>query len=426
MKKNISKKIISIILVGCMTLTFCGCDKKQKKIEEPKNLAENTKKIEVEGKNIDQDFIESMADFSVNLFRESYKEKEEDKVNYLISPESVMLAMAMATNGANGETRKEMEQVLGGELSIDDLNQYLYTYGTKHTDSKDIKFNIANSIWLRDEENLKVEDGFLSSVNNYYNGEVYKEAFDDSTVEKINQWVDSKTNGMIKKLLEKIDDDMVMYIINAIAFEAEWMNEYKDAQINEDGRFTNYQGQEEKVCMLHSTENIYICDENSQGFIKKYKGGEFGFMAILPNEDVTVEEYIQGMTGEDYVELFENQSNPDVFVDMPEFTYEYDMELKEVFGTLGVKKAIAEGADFSNMFTDEEVYIDTILHKTYIEVSRQGTKAAAVTAIGMKTESAMEAPEIKYVILDRPFIYAIVDMETGLPVFMGVVNSVAK
>ncbi len=426
MNKRIKKRIISIFLIGSVCIGLYGCGKEPKKVDEPQNLAANATEIQVDGKAVDEAFVESMADFSVNLFKESYKAKEEDKINYLISPESVMLAMAMATNGAGGETRKEMEQVLGGTLSIEDLNRYLYTYAGKHGDSEQVEFNIANSIWLKDEEGLEVQKEFLSAVNSYYDGEVYKEAFDDETVAKINQWVDTKTNGMIKKLLEKIEKDMVMYIINAIAFEAEWKEEYKDSQINEDGKFTNYQGKEETVNMMHSGENIYICDDNAQGFIKPYKGGEYGFMAILPNEGISVDEYISDMTGDDYISLFENRSFPDVYVDMPEFTYEYEMDLKEVFGTLGVKKAIAEGADFTNMFPEGGVYIDTILHKTYIEVNRQGTKAAAVTAVGMKTESAMEVTEIKYVILDRPFIYAIVDMENGLPVFMGVVNSIAK
>ncbi len=218
-----------------------------------------------------------------------------------------------------------------------------------------------------------------------------------------------------------------MYLINALAFEGEWETKYEKDQVNENGSFTNHQGTAETVAMLNSTESQYITGDHVTGFVKNYEGGDYAFLALLPEEDTAVADFIASMDGEVFLELYDNRSYQDVLVQIPEFTYDYDTELSETLSGMGMTEAFTEAADFSRMAQTDTglLYINRVLHKTHIEVDRAGTKAAAVTAVEMTNEAAMLEPEeTPTVYLNRPFVYAIIDTETGLPIFLGSVNTI--
>ncbi len=424
--KKFYKKMTAYALVFCLMLINCGCGKKE--TSDARNLTSGISRQTVNGKEPDEDFIYATADFSINLFKASAMADLKEGKNVLISPESLVSALSMTANGAKGDNLRQMEQVIANGMDIAEYNRYMYTYNSRLAESKDIKFNIANSIWIKDKQDeIQVKDGFLQICSSYYNSEAYKASFDDSTVSDINLWVDEKTNHMIPTILTEIPEGVVMYLINALAFEGAWEVPYEDEQVNENGKFTNYQGLLQDVNMLESTESYYVCDEAAEGFIKNYLGGEFAFMAILPKDENGLSEYISNMSGETFVNLYNNKSNEDVIVNLPEFSYEYGTELSEALKSMGMEDAFSEIADFSGMASTGTgtLYINRVLHKTFIQVDREGTKAAAVTAVEMCCESvAIEEKPPKQVILDRPFIYAIIDTQTGLPVFMGAVNSI--
>ena len=173
-----------------------------------------------------------------------------------------------------------------------------------------------------------MNEDFLQTDKNYYQADAYYAAFDDRTTKEINQWINKNTNGMIPSLLDgPIADDIVLYLINALAFEGTWDTPYEDSQITEDASFTNYAGEPETVAMLHSTEDYYIHDEHATGFLKNYKGSSFAFLALLPEEGMTPEDYAATLTGEDYLTMFRNRETRDVIVQMPEFTYDYTLSL---------------------------------------------------------------------------------------------------
>lgn len=450
MKRRQMRSIIAITLAVGMTLAACGCSKREgddvqttqpeQGQEQMNSLTDNITAEPVSGKPIDDRFVNAAADYSVDLFKRSVREDVEECKNVLISPESVLNALAMTANGADGETLAEMEQVISGSagIPIDEFNSYMLTYNGDLEKEKNVKFNIANSIWIRDsEDEIRVNDRFLQTDKNYYDAEVFLRAFDDSTVGEINGWVNEKTDGMIDKLLDSISRDAMLYLINAVAFEGEWETPYEDAQIREDVSFTNASGEQESVTMLSGSENIYVRDGQATGFIKNYKGGKYAFMALLPNENISLEDYISGMTGESFINMYQDRSYEEVIVQLPEFSYEYEKELNDTLSDMGMAGAFKESADFSKMAetetdTDTETETDTghlfigkVLHKTFIQVDRHGTKAAAVTSVEIDNLAlAIEQP--KMVILDRPFVYAIVDTDTGLPIFLGAVSSVSQ
>lgn len=200
------------------------------------------------------------------------------------------------------------------------------------------------------------------------------------------------------------------------------MTQYSDYQVQKD-TFTNADGTKRPVNMLSSMESLYLKDSQATGVMKLYEGGEFAFVGILPNQGISAEDYLKDMTGDSFIRLIKSQNSERVLTKIPEFSYDYKTEMKPALQALGISKAFTVDADFSRM-TKEDVYIENVLHKTHIELDKYGTKAAAVTAVKVAKSSAPtnQSPP-KEVYLNRPFIYSIVEIKTGLPVFMGVVNT---
>ena len=257
-----------------------------------------------------------------------------------------------------------------------------------------------------------------------YGAQAYKAAFDDQTLKDINNWVKDHTDGMIDSILNQIDEDAVMYLINALVFDAEWQHVYDKSDVYK-GKFTNIGGIEKQVDMMHSEETVYLQDENAIGFMKPYSGSKYNFAVLLPNEGIDIYEYIAGLTGESLMETLSTPQLGMVMATLPKFSYEYELTMNDVLKELGMPSAFSGStADFSKMAQSSRgnIYIGDVLHKTFISVDELGTKAGAITKVQMNDESA---PMSEWVVtLNRPFIYMIIDNETNLPVFIGTVMDV--
>lgn len=418
-QKHIFLSLMGLILVCAMTLNLTGCAVEV----QAANLMEGIEAGKVTGKDTDDAFASSYADFSLELFKKTVTENE----NSLISPLSVMLALAMTANGADTQTKAEMETLLGGEISLGELNEYLYSYVKNLPSGDKYKLGIANSIWFRDNENaLTVEKDFLQTNADYYNASAYKSAFDDQTVKDINNWVKDKTDGMIGSIVDQIDPYTIMYLINALVFDAEWDTVYDEDSVD-DGSFTAYDGTIRNVKMMSSVENKYIDDGKATGFIKNYKDGKYAFVALLPNTDISLDEYIASLTGEGFISMIKNAESLSVETKMPKFSYDYKIVMNDALKALGMPTAFdVANADFSKLGHSSygNIYIGEVLHKTYILVNEIGTRAGAVTKVEMKFSSA---PLNDYTVtLDRPFVYAIIDTATNLPIFIGTVTDITE
>ena len=411
------KRLIAILLVLAMALGMTACSQ----------VSANDLMKDVPAKAVDvlpdmDAGAAAAADFGVRLFKTSIEEGE----NTLISPLSVLYALAMTANGADGETLAQMEQVLG--MGVDNLNSYMLAYLDLLPESKDYKMSLANSIWFKDDPNFAVEQSFLQTNADYYGAGAYKAAFDEGTRNDINNWVKEHTDGMIPEIIDEIPDEAIMYLVNALAFDAKWADEYEEHQIRE-GRFTMEDGTRQDVDMMHSEEYTYLEDDLATGFIKYYKDRKYAFVAMLPNEGVSVSQYVDSLTGEHLRELLNNPQDLTVFASIPKFETEYDIEMSEVLQEMGMTDAFDwRVADFSRLGTYNvdgmNICINRVLHKTFISVSEQGTRAGAATAVEMVAEGAMEIVEFKEVVLDRPFVYMLIDCETNLPFFIGTMMNV--
>lgn len=387
------------------------------------NLSESVKSDEVTGKELDDTFIQSQTGFYLNLFQQA--EKTNPDKNVLVSPYSAVQALGMTANGADGSTKAEMEQTLGG-LPMETLNQYLYTQRTSQPNSEYCKLSTANSIWFRDdEERIKVHADFLQTNADYYSADAFKAPFDDTTVKDINSWCEEKTDGMIPELLEEIDGSAVMYLINAVVFDAKWSSPYNPEWDVKEADFTTWDGTVQKVQMMYSSnEYYYLEDEYATGFYKYYRGGDYAFAALLPEEGLSVDDYISSLTAESLQNTLSNPVNIETHTAMPKFSYDYDITLNQALQEMGMPEAFTGAANFSKMAIANGLFIGKVLQKTHIDVDEEGTKAAAVTVVEMNDGCELEEPEYKEVVLDRPFVYMIVDMHTHLPVFMGALKTV--
>ena len=253
--------------------------------------------------------------------------------------------------------------------------------------------------------------------------------FGKGTADEINDWIDEHTNHMIKDAIDTLDADTVMVLVNAICFEGEWAEEYEDSQVSE-SFFTSADGSSKEAMFLHDTSSAYYETDKATGFIKYYKGGQYAFLAILPtDESISANEFAKNFTAEDYEEFINSVSNDYVVVSkMPEFESDFDIDLNDTIAGLGADSIFAPStADLSGMAGNPgDIYVSKIIHKTHIEVDRQGTRAAAATIVMETCGCVMEedVPEYRYVECDRPYAYAIVDVETMAPVFIGTVNSI--
>lgn len=401
---------------------------------DKKSVAENARATEENKENDESassDILEKLpedarpiTDFGVALLQNAVKGEAKDK-NILVSPLSILMALAMTANGAEGETKAQMDAVLGEQL-----NTYLRDYRAALPYGDEYKLHLANAIWFKEDEKLQVKESFLRTNAEYFDAAMYKAAFNETTVKDINQWVEYHTDGMIQKILDQITPEAALYLVNALSFDAEWSTIYKENEIRP-GEFTKEDGSVQQVELMYSTEERYLEDELATGFLKYYHGDKYAFVALLPKEGISVDEYVAGLIGEHLETLLANPSVEEVQVRIPKFETEYSAELNDMLMQMGMVDAFdREKADFSAMATvppEWNLSISKVLHKTFISVDERGTRAGAATVVQMDcTTSSIGWKEPKKVYLNRPFVYMIIDCEMEEPVFIGTMMDVEK
>ena len=407
--------LLAAVLVLSLCLTSCGKAVPAKAAE----LTKNFQRTATDPGAVTSGFTKAFSNFSFDLFSAAVQNGKGGK---LISPLSAMLCLSLIANGAENETLAEMESVLG--LPVEELNKALYAYTQSLMNEKDSKMALANAVWFRNTDRLAVKDTFLQTLADWYQAEAYAAPFDDSTLKDLDNWASEHTDGMIRKMLDKpfTPNDM-MVLVNALVFDAKWETPYENTQVR-DWHFTGSSGHVATVQGLFSDENVYLEAAGIKGVAKLYKNGGYYFVGLLPtDEKQSLQDFVSGLTGEKWQSLWENRSHEQVNTMIPEFKTEDKTELNELLKSLGMQKMFTDNAEFLPMaaYEGESLHVSEVVQKTYLELDRHGTKAAAITWGIMDNKSA--APiQLKEVYLDRPFVYMIVDAGSGLPLFIGSVE----
>ncbi len=426
-----SKKDIRIITgVMAASLIFSGCSvnlKKDKPLKDNPKIKTEINLDKVAETQYNRDLMEKeYRRFSLDLLNQTIKDADGEG-NVMVSPASVMMALDMVAAGAKGDTLKQLTDLFAKGQGP--LNQQAYAAALmdKINGSKDVEFTCANAVW--NNEKL-LGDGintrYVDYIKETFLAEYKAEAFGKDTADEINKWADEHTKHMINKIINDLDPDAAMILVNAICFDSKWENEYEDYQVNT-GKFTKADGSTQDVMFLSDETRDYFETDKATGFMKAYKGGEYAFLAILPKDgSISANAFAKDFTAEDYEKFIKSASTEwDVYSKMPEFKSDFELTMNDTLKTLGAGDVFDENkADLSGIAGEPgDLFVSKVIHKTHIEVDRTGTKAAAVTAVSVETASA-EPPEFKTVNCDRPFVYAIVDVKTMTPIFIGTVNEV--
>ena len=363
--------------------------------------------------------------FNIKLIKSTIK-----KENYLISPYSIEIALNMLKEGANGNTKDEIEKVLP--------NRKISDISIKN------RVNIANSLFIKDKYKNTIKKDFKIALVDSYDSEVLYDEF--KTPDVINEWVNKKTDGMIKKIINKMDDNFVLGVANAIAVDVEWAKQF-DCNDTTKEKFTKDNGKTINVEMMHNSYTTdsykYLESKDAKGIIIPYKsydsktgkidydnGRNLEFIGILPNK--SVDEYIKDLTEDSLNNLIKSASGAsstyEIKLSLPRFKYEYSVDnFKDSLVKLGIKDAFDQyNADFSGIMKksdmDDNLYVGTAIHKTYIDLNEKGTKAAAVTFFGIDSYAALpQDKEIVNIEFNRPFVYMIRDAKTKEMLFFGAV-----
>lgn len=384
----------------------------------------------------DEQFIRGFTEFSLGLLNKAVAADREngEMGNILISPDSVATALAMTENGAYGTTLKEMEDTLAFGVSSDDYNSYLSGINRRLMASDANIYTVSNSIWAR-EGMVDVRKDFLQKNKDYHDAQFFLAPFDDQTVKDMNNWVYNKSRNMIDKIIDTLSKDARMVLINTVAFEGQWTKPFScslDEKDKED--FKAWDGTKQKVTMLKDCDDYqYLELAGGKGFVKYYgkdfKNSQIAFVGLLPPEGMDADEYLQSMDASSFMESWKNKKSKRINVTLPKFSYDYGTDMGDILQEMGMPTAFTDDADFSKMAdpTPETpaLKISKVLHKTHIELDEKGTKAAAATAVVMEKATAIFGDEPLKLRFDRPFVYALVDTETGIPLFIGEVRTVS-
>jgi serpin B len=359
--------------------------------------------------------VEADNEFGIDMFNLI---AENEDGNFNISPLSVSLALAMTYNGARTETKVAMEEALRVSGFTNEEINHAYKSLVEVLTKTDplVTLEIAQSIWYR--EDRTVLDDFKTVNQTYYDAEVNALDFGRSdALDIINGWIEDKTNDKIQDMIKLIDPSHVMFLINAIYFNGEWKKQFKKENTFK-GDFTRADGSVMKVDMMSKSDSARVLyEENFSAIELPYGKGNFNMVALVPSEGKNCDDILPELTAENWKNWMASMNKiHDLKIWLPKFKAEYEIRLNDVLAAMGMGIAFEGGhADFSGINGNRELYIDYVQHNTFIDVNEKGTEAAAATVVAMKEFAAMPM----FFKVDKPFIYAITEKETGAILFIG-------
>ena len=371
----------------------------------------------------DSPLMAATNDFAFRLFDQLAQ--HDAGANRFCSPVSIAIALAMATNGARGQTQKAMAKTLGiDKLDLQGVNQgYAALLGGLTSLDPKVETNVANSLWVSADAEVKPE--FVETGQTAYQAEIRTIKFDGKAAEVINEWVEQKTNRRIKRLLSANDlpPTTLMALLNAIYFKGAWTRAF-EAKLTRDGDFTNADGSKQKAKLMRQSGKFgYFSDEQMQIVRLPYGAKRTSMVIVLPQPEVKIDEFARGLTAERWSQWTRPLMSREGNVVLPRFKVEYEIMLNDVLSAMGMEIAFSDQADFSGMFVKDNATISAVKHKAFVEVNEEGTEAAAATAVVMAKTLSLGPGPFRFV-ADRPFFYAIQDGETGAILFMGILASV--
>ncbi|HRX10990.1 MAG TPA: serpin family protein [Draconibacterium sp.] len=369
--------------------------------------------------------IEADNTFGLEIFQKIRENSAEE--NVMISPLSISVALAMAYNGADNATKTEMEKTLKlFGLTPEEINaSYKQLIEALQSVDEKVVFELANAIFYKN--GFAVKPDFLNINGNNYDAEVSSLDFNSpSAVETINNWVATKTHDKILSIIDQLNPDDRMVLLNAVYFNGIWTTEF-EKEGTKLHNFTKNNGESIEVPMMNKEDKLeYISNSLFKAVKLPYGKGQYNMIVMLPAEDKNSQNIIDALSA-DNLTKWENEFKTEdhVVVTMPRFKFSFETSLNEVLNEMGMQKAFSGQADFSKITDQEDLFISSVRHKSFIDVNENGTEAAAVTSITFTNTSAGPGDTVQkiYFTVDKPFVFAITEKDTGAIIFMGEVQN---
>jgi len=416
--------MLVLLIVGIMLASGCINVEKVSSTSSPLSNTDNKTSSTViqhtDNEDLKCKIATSNNNFAFNLYHELLKKEEG---NIFLSPYSILTALSMVYEGAEGATREEMREVL--HLPEDDLERregfrsIILSITNPASDAYILK--TANALWI--QKGYPVREDYIDVISKYYLAEVRELNFSEDpegSREIINGWVEEQTNRRITNLIPPgaINELTRLVVTNAIHFKANWLNRFKP-QDTYNGTFTLISGEKVKVEMMHQTNRFsYTETEEFQALEMPYEDNRLSMLIILPKENKIsmlekklTPEFIENILGSMKVEK--------VDVAIPKFSFESAYILNDLLQEMGMREAFTGNADFSGITGKKGLMISTVVHKTFIKVAENGTEAAAATGVVMTLAAPPSEERPKVFKADHPFVFLIRDRETGAILFIG-------
>lgn len=423
-----------IITISCILMMMVGCGKSS---EVESTISFGDESIVLEKNNLEDlslNIAPPITELGIKMMNRIIKDHSE--TNILISPLSLSIALEMLHNGTEGDTKEEILCVIGRKNEsmgvpndalegMNDENKVLLTYLNNKNDDE-LKVTVANSMWMRDD--MTFQKNFVDTLAGSYDAQAFNVNFmKETTIDDMNQWVEEKTNGMLKDTIKSLDSNTLLVLMNTVYFKGTWMNEFWENSTQEKNFYVT-SDHIKRVDMMYQKESFnYIEDKDSQIVHLPYKGN-MDMIVVLPSKDI--ESWLNNLTDEDMSAIInqDGTSREDVQLSLPKFEFEVSNKLNDLLQDMGMIKAFDEDhAEFTKLIEeDEQVWVSKIFQNAKIILDEKGTEAAAVTVIETECTSAMPAEEPMVMTCDRPFFFVIKDNTTGIPLFMGVYNAEEK
>lgn len=420
-----NSKLSAIALLGAGALALSACSTSRVANTAPKDdtfkgVEENVDQTYLILSDAQRDLVARNNDFGLRLFR-----KTVGMDSRVVSPLSVTYLMGMLANGSAGQTQQEILRTLGwtggnaGQNALEEANELacMMMQSFAHKD-KAVTVDVANYVAVNKQMSLK--DGFQRTVKDYYGAGV--EALDFSTqksAKQINKWCADQTRGMIPSIIDEVSPQDLSYLLNAIYFCGTWADKF-DKQDTRLEPFRGYTRDIKRVDMMHRNDEYFYTSQDKFDAVQlPYGDGSFRMTVLLPHNDSSVDAMLDGLTAKKLDQVRADMTRCKVDLKLPRFTTETKIQLNDVVSALGAPTLFTSSADFSGL-ANGNFYVSKMLQKAKIEVSEEGTKAAAVTAAMVAMTSLNpEGPRRVSFHADHPFVYLISEAQTGAILFIG-------
>ena len=435
--KKILFLLSAIMLSGALISGLLSCSSSEE-IEQPEpkqvvNMLSEPQPIELTPEQ--RVFANDNNGFTLNFLKAVNKAEQNGK-SFIYSPLSITYVLGMVNDAAIGKTEEELEQTLGfhqgGIKAVNDYCKKLID-GLPKVDDK-VTLNIANALFVN-KNKAKLQTQYQKDMEQYYDATTENLDFKSpSTLKTINDWANDHTNGMIPSILDKIDENMATYLLNAIYFKADWASKF-EAKNTEEEKFTATNGTI-KLPLMHQNVLIqYLKNEDYSAIEIPYGNGLWKMTVMLPEEGKTTDDVINrlsalGFEGHGFCgTMGDTYRAYEVDLKLPRFETSSDTDKLTLNGGLVAllqQMGIRQVFDYNisqvpNMCEKENMYISMMRQKAKIKVNEEGSEAAAVTVVGYTQSMAPEPVEYPKATFhaNRPFVYTISEASSGVIVFVG-------